>query len=383
MKLYVFVDPAAALRRGETCAGNQFVVVDAPLLQALTPDQREAMIPFISDSLGPGPDRALHATGCDPASIRAALENVMAAELAKAAAAREAELERERILRDPHDALELDQDGEPGRRWSAPFRTDPRLQDATIAGALRLAAFERNRAEWLARGAELLSGGVEALVAESPGGCPVFAPAMTVHYNAAPMGVDEKQSAAFAAADAERGRRRQAARMAKEAAEARLEAEHRESERRLLAEHGTQSQRERWEAGVLPGNELREVAHGVLFVPLEGFERSKKVLVRCPDECVQQNIYSESEDWSGPYTHDEWETVRALKAAAARVPGASFGVCRKIRRCRECGEKRSMLAGRVAAQWAGRELVREYRVPARKEEKCQDREPKSPSPRGD
>lgn len=131
----------------------------------------------------------------------------------------------------------------------------------------------------------------------------------------------------------------------------------------LLEDHGDASQRERWEAGVLPEEELRQLAHRVLFAPLEGGQRYRGNPPRHRRGCTGPTVERDRSPFSGPYSPEEWARVQELRKAVAKMPGAVLTVLACSTMCPECRRHEQRLAGRVEVRWGERLLAREYVIP--------------------
>lgn len=156
-------------------------------------------------------------------------------------------------------------------------------------------------------------------------------------------------------------------------AQAKREAEgkaHREAckatERDMLQKHGTESQRERHAADVLPEDELLRVARGVLFAPLAEFPRYRKIEFRDiehGDDCMADADMTTFHDDDAVsldegLTEGQWKALKAIEKAAPA--GAVVSPRNRWLKCKGCDETATSIAARVTIQWAGRDLVHYY-----------------------
>lgn len=139
---------------------------------------------------------------------------------------------------------------------------------------------------------------------------------------------------------------------------------------------GTDNQRERFAAGLLPEDELLALARGELYRPFDGLPRwGKYTLVRVADirhtpkcEGHDKDVVFESCQ-AGELSHDEWVAYRALQAARdiaalhpwLSSPGAiTLEPMGHFATCTACDAEVCRMSAKVIVKWAGRELVREY-----------------------
>lgn len=150
---------------------------------------------------------------------------------------------------------------------------------------------------------------------------------------------------------------------------------------RTALQLGTDNQRERWQAGVLPEEELLSLVRNELYRPFDGVPRWVKI-------AGAQTIHSrycregrlQTKDWetdmtysAGPATtmpHDDWEAVKQLRERAyhasnhlwIRQSGSAFLVSAREHeaKCKRCGETTLRCSASISVLWAGREIAREY-----------------------
>ena len=139
---------------------------------------------------------------------------------------------------------------------------------------------------------------------------------------------------------------------------------------------GSDNQKERYAAGLLPEEELCGLAREQLFKPFAGIPRWGTMTrvqakdVRHHRQCAagDTDIVFEAVA-AGELTHDEWEAYRLIQAArdiAAVHPwlmstnAITLAPMAHFATCRHCEAEACRTSVKVTIQWAGRELVREY-----------------------
>lgn len=144
-------------------------------------------------------------------------------------------------------------------------------------------------------------------------------------------------------------------------------------------EHGTLNQRERYNAGVLPESELVQLARDQLFARFYECKRwnnlsehDARMLIRhkpCPG--TAPGVLFGVVDAVMSLTHDQWESLRKLKAIAELMddhtwckasPECKLVVTPRlhIATCKQCGATLERTTALVSSTWAGRLLTREY-----------------------
>ena len=143
------------------------------------------------------------------------------------------------------------------------------------------------------------------------------------------------------------------------------------------AKLGTENQRERYAAGMLPEDELLALARGELFKPFDGFKRwGKDTKVRAFDirhrsPCVltRESDINFEVTQAGELTHDEWVVYKQIGEARdyasrhAWLAGISSVVIEPLAHfatCPACDAESTRMSAKVTIEWAGRKLVREY-----------------------
>lgn len=148
--------------------------------------------------------------------------------------------------------------------------------------------------------------------------------------------------------------------------------DHNRAVRRLLQDHGSANQYERWEAGLLPEHELLALARNLLFSPFRAFTRWAKLNtfdMQHDDSCSGGSpTYSTREPRS--LTHDEWALFKSISDAVSRANSsgllqrhgatASVSVVEHVGRCSVCSVETYGRAANIRIEWAGRPLSREY-----------------------
>lgn len=143
---------------------------------------------------------------------------------------------------------------------------------------------------------------------------------------------------------------------------------------------GTDNQRERYAAGLLPEDELLAIARHELFKPFDGFKRWRTDSNRGtatslrPDDvkhsrdCQQRSVGFETTQ-AGELGHDEWVSYRQISAARDQAALHSWHQTLTAVRiepmthwatCATCKGEAAKSTARISIEWAGRVLVREY-----------------------
>jgi hypothetical protein len=140
---------------------------------------------------------------------------------------------------------------------------------------------------------------------------------------------------------------------------------------------GTDNQRERYAAGLLPEDELLAIAREELFRPFAAFSRfSTAVKVRDRDvhhtrDCPRTRTIEYETTQADELSHDEWAGYRAIQAARdvaflhpwLQAAGAGHVTTEPLMHwgsCPLCKAEAYRSSARVVVEWAARELVREY-----------------------
>lgn len=158
---------------------------------------------------------------------------------------------------------------------------------------------------------------------------------------------------------------RLAARVVEAQAEAdRLNAEHDAARRLVLVSHGRADQVERFDADVLPEEELRHVAMQKFFggINLPTYKPIDESKVQHSDDCDRPDARFCSSDHDGkPLTSAQWASLKKVRAAAPEGSEVSVrehrGWC-NTDACDASGVTRYGV--RVSISWAGLVLVQEY-----------------------
>lgn len=142
-------------------------------------------------------------------------------------------------------------------------------------------------------------------------------------------------------------------------------------EHELIARHGTENQKERWERELLPEAELLSLARYELFLPFASFRRWAKLEaggLRHDRSCSGGEVRFVTQD-PGSLTHDEWSNFKQIMSAvdaANAGPLSKHGVVATVSlvehvgRCSVCPAETYGRAANIRIEWAGRPLSREY-----------------------
>lgn len=352
MYLRVRVPPASALARGSTLAGE----IDHPLVETelaeLDEYERAALAPYVTTTPAAS-GQYLSAAAYTWDDIKAAIAELGEKRRREEQSERAKEAKIEMLLDGPDDPLVVCRESMPaGQRWKVSRAVIPLVgynsraplydRAARVAGA-------RNRDEWDREQARHLE--------RSPANFVVWSEAADQWVAAnlpRPPAASNWPEPAREVAQHEADRRNH------ELAENRKQAE-----RWVVEAEGTQDQRERWAAGVLPEAELRDLARAALMEPLAGFKSRRK-------------LSSDDLDHDGPLAHDdieieisegakelsasEWSSLKAIESAADQavaIAPVSVAPVTVRARCMVCGAYTQEHAVRVEMKWAGRTLARE------------------------
>lgn len=146
---------------------------------------------------------------------------------------------------------------------------------------------------------------------------------------------------------------------------------------------GTDNQRERYVAGILPEVELKQLARAELYRALDDFPRWKnltdsaaELLIRHTPHCASSELapaISFASQGINDLTHDQWERFKAVQRVVRTTNEthpwctAKDSTCRlsakpvaHVATCTACKRQKTCVTCIVSASWAGRELSREY-----------------------
>jgi hypothetical protein len=139
----------------------------------------------------------------------------------------------------------------------------------------------------------------------------------------------------------------------------------------LVHEHGTESQQERFAANRLPENELRDIARALLFRPLDGFKRFRKIEpgdIRHEAPCSGLGFsygsiasFKVEDNYKGPMADAEWSALKAIEAALVAIDRiVTVNIRQHVGVCTGCDAERHRLSVLVTGQLCGMTLSREY-----------------------
>ncbi len=143
---------------------------------------------------------------------------------------------------------------------------------------------------------------------------------------------------------------------------------------------GTDNQRERFAAGLLPEDELLALARAELFKPFNHLPRWGKDTKVMPGEIRHRRNCEERNDRTSPepivfetaqaaeLSHQEWVAYREVQKArdlAAHHPWLDSAAVlieplMHFATCTVCQGEASRASAKITIHWAGRDLVREY-----------------------
>lgn len=136
----------------------------------------------------------------------------------------------------------------------------------------------------------------------------------------------------------------------------------------LVSDHGTEDQRERLSAGVLPQREIDALVYEHVFAPLAGLppyvRRTESDIAHSSDEEEADDCLNCEIDWSAEPTDDYeldsagFATLKEAKEATAKIPGATLDVVRHRAKLSCSCEEPSWLAARVTVTFGGRDYKR-------------------------
>ena len=132
----------------------------------------------------------------------------------------------------------------------------------------------------------------------------------------------------------------------------------------FLDSNGTASQQERFQADVLPLNELLDLAKATLFSPGDEYTPLKGEDIEHSDNCVNcEGTAFSSAVYEGAYGPCAWEALKGLKKAFSDTPEAKLSVRQHKAVCEDCGEITFRYGVRVKMPWAGHTLMMEFTFP--------------------
>lgn len=134
----------------------------------------------------------------------------------------------------------------------------------------------------------------------------------------------------------------------------------------LVRKHGSDDERERLDAGVLPEKELQAAVRDILFAPIAGHPRWRKVRAENVRELAVLRGAFKPGDWApvefetveaDEFNAQEWQRLKSLREA---LPEATIEALWVVAVCGENEEFTQRFSkARVAMRFYGRELVRE------------------------
>jgi hypothetical protein len=116
---------------------------------------------------------------------------------------------------------------------------------------------------------------------------------------------------------------------------------------------------ERYEANVLPTDELWGAIRDHVFSPLSAHERYTRLIDSDLQHDCESNVDFEVEDADG-LTAGQWAALKTLRAA---LPSATITPRKHVGSCDQCDSVVTRFSARAVAEWHGRELSREYALP--------------------
>lgn len=140
---------------------------------------------------------------------------------------------------------------------------------------------------------------------------------------------------------------------------------------------GTDDQRDRWNAKMLPEEELLAIARTVLFKPLEHVPRWKRIetgelrhLTHLRLGCNARSVEFSTTPSPSEMDAQQWAVLNRIKRATEtmnrhdwlRMAQATceLETTEHVARCNLCKATVSRLSASVRVPWAGRTLAREY-----------------------
>jgi len=141
-------------------------------------------------------------------------------------------------------------------------------------------------------------------------------------------------------------------------------------ERKLLDLRGTANQLERYEAGLLPDDELFALARTVLFAPFAGFRRWVKL---APADLMHRRGCHGDVTFTTRAAPDlnseEWAMFKTIRDVVFEAndnvlrehhTSGDVSIVEHVGTCAVCGAQVFARAASVRVEWAGRPLSREY-----------------------
>lgn len=144
----------------------------------------------------------------------------------------------------------------------------------------------------------------------------------------------------------------------------------------IVQQYGTESQRERLAAGRLPEGELRDLARAILFKPLDGFVRFRRLEYSdlkhqnsCTGSASGVASFKVEDDYKGPLTDAQWATWKMVNAAVDTLATpdlirymdvVSIKMRWHLAECVPCGAQRHRPSALISGRFCGMALSREY-----------------------
>lgn len=134
-------------------------------------------------------------------------------------------------------------------------------------------------------------------------------------------------------------------------------------QRALVAERGTSDQLERFDAEVLPEDELIELARAAWIPPSDRPVYTKLTRGDADhdgDDCEPPHISFAAEPHDGPWSSGEWAQIKAMRAQYGSIEGCTVTPIRHVATCDRCDAKTVRFGVRVRVERFGLRAQVEY-----------------------
>lgn len=153
----------------------------------------------------------------------------------------------------------------------------------------------------------------------------------------------------------------------KAATAAKIAAENKSIEEAFIASRGNLNQRERYEAGCLPIEDLLNLRKAdredPVFPEMPMYTRICGEDIQCTEECYHREINFTSEVYTDAVSAKVWDDFQAIKTAVLKCsPEAKVEIRKHKGWCNSCDTCEYRLSVRASVKWAGHDLVRFFRL---------------------
>ena len=351
--LYIHIPVEDAFARGEVNAGDMEIPVTEDLLRDLSAEERVILARYCS-TVGTAPALRLRVASSAWSQVLDVVAQIQKSE--------HEYREKQAALAllnqaDPDHLVTQHPEERPGYRWR--LRKDLPYEASEARSRGLTEASRRNAIDWRAHQRNLLEESVDQHIHALSDG--VWIASSDLHPPSSTW-VEPADRQAYERARAEAIRRNDDQR-------AKAQARQRAQEQALIAKHGSSSQQERWGEGVLPDEEIRQIARDVIFAAITVPIRQRIMFDEIPHtpDCLADVTMSDGDvtsvdtEKATEFSSAEWEALKALRLCLDSSEWHfDIDVRRRAVQCDVCSESVARLEARVSTTWADRVLAREY-----------------------